>query len=280
MATILDGKKTAEKIRAKLKEEISRMKKKPGLAAIIAGNNSASKLYVDIKERTCSEVGIYSERYELPSETTQEKLLELIEKLNRSEKIHAILVQLPLPRHISETAVFDAMKVAKDVDGFSAANIGKLFAGNEGMVPCTPKGVIRLLKEYGIEISGKHAVVIGRSKIVGKPLALMLLNRNATVTLCHTKTRNLAEHTKQADIVIAAAGSPKLLTKDMIKEGAVVVDVGINKIDGKLIGDVDFETVKEKCGYITPVPGGVGPMTVAMLLENTVECYRRIEGTK
>ncbi len=278
MATILDGKKTAEEIRNKLKVQISVLQKKPGLAAIMVGDNPASKIYVSIKEKTCSEVGIYSERYSLPEETSEKDLLQLIGKLNSSSKIHAILVQLPLPSHISQENVFSAIKPEKDVDGFSSRNIGRLIAGNESAVPCTPKGIIRLLESYDVQIAGKSAVVVGRSMIVGKPTALMLMNRNATVTICHTKTANLANHTKNADIIIAAAGKPKLITAYMIKEGAAVVDVGINKADGKLCGDVDFGAVKEKAGFISPVPGGVGPMTVAMLLENTLSCYTKIEG--
>ncbi len=278
MATLLDGKMTAENIRGKLKEEIAGFAKKPGLAAIIVGNNPASKVYVDIKERTCREVGIYSERYNLPETTTEQLLLQLIDKLNNNSSIHAILIQLPLPRHISPESVFSAVKLEKDVDGFSSRNIGRLVAGNEANVPCTPKGIIRLLEEYKIPFEGKNAVVVGRSMIVGKPTALMLMNRSATVTVCHSRTKDLAEITSRADILIAAVGHPSLITKEMVKQGAAVVDVGINKIDGKIMGDVDFDSVKEAAGFITPVPGGVGPMTVAMLLENTVSCFKVIEG--
>ena len=279
-ATIIDGKAVAEKIRAGIKAEVARLKTKPGLAAILVGENPASKVYVDIKRKTCGEVGIYSELYKLPGSTTEKELLQLIEKLNDNEKIHAILVQLPLPKHISEENVFAAVAIEKDVDGFSPVNIGKLVAGEEAAVPCTPKGVMRLLEEYGIEIAGKNAVVIGRSNIVGKPVALMLLNRNATVTVCHSKTKNLAQHTNQADILVVAAGKPRLITAEMTKEGAAVIDVGINKADGKLVGDVDFESVRKKASYITPVPGGVGPMTVAILMENTLERYKAIGAMK
>lgn len=276
-ATIIDGKTVAEKIRAGIKAEVAKLKAKPGLAAILVGENPASRVYVDIKRKTCDEVGIYSELYKLPDSTTERELLRLIEKLNDNERIHAILVQLPLPKHISEENAFVAVAREKDVDGFTPVNIGKLIAGEEAAVPCTPKGVIRMLEEYGIRIAGKNAVVIGRSNIVGKPVALMLLNRDATVTVCHSKTRNLAHHTKTADILVVAAGKPRLITAEMVKEGAVVIDVGINRVDGKLVGDVDFESVRKKAAHITPVPGGVGPMTVAMLMENTLERYREIE---
>ncbi len=276
-AEIIDGKAIAEKIRATVKAEVAKLKtSKPGLAAIIVGENPASKVYVDIKRKTCDEVGIYSELYKLPEETTENELLQLIGRLNSDRKIHAILVQLPLPPKINEERVLAAVAIEKDVDGFSSVNIGRLMAGKEAAVPCTPKGVIRLLKEYGIEIAGKNAVVIGRSKIVGMPTALLLLNRDATVTICHSKTRNLENYTRNADILVAAAGKPKLVTADMVKSGAAVIDVGINRVDGKLVGDVDYEQVRQKAAYITPVPGGVGPMTVAMLMENTIERYKAI----
>ncbi len=296
-AEIIDGKAVAQKIRARIKAEIAKLKTtqvehsstgpsrqkatwEPGLAAILVGENPASKVYVDIKRKTCSEVGIYSELYKLPDSTTEKELLQLIGKLNTNEKIHAILVQLPLPPQLNEERILAAVALEKDVDGFSPVNIGKLMAGKEAAVPCTPKGVIRLLEEYKVEIAGKNAVVIGRSNIVGKPAALMLLNRNATVTICHSKTKNLAQHTKQADILVVAAGKPRLVTADMVKEGAAVIDVGINPVGGKLVGDVDYESVKEKAAYVTPVPGGVGPMTVAMLMENTLERYKAIEAVK
>ena len=275
-ATIMDGKALAEKIRARIKAEVQNLRQKPGLAAIIVGENPASKLYVDMKRRTCDEVGIYSELYKLPDSTSEGELLQLIKKLNVNTKIHAILVQLPLPPKLNEEKILAAVALEKDVDGFSPANIGKLMAGKEAAVPCTPKGVIRLLEEFKIMIAGKNAVVIGRSKIVGRPTALLLLNRDATVTICHSKTSNLAFYTRNADILVVAAGKPKLVAADMIKEGAVVIDVGINRTGGKLVGDVDFESVKKKAGYITPVPGGVGPMTVAMLMENTMERYKEI----
>ncbi|MBI2549745.1 bifunctional methylenetetrahydrofolate dehydrogenase/methenyltetrahydrofolate cyclohydrolase FolD [Candidatus Woesearchaeota archaeon] len=279
-AKIMDGKAVAEKIRAKVKAEVANLKTKPGLAAILVGENPASKVYVDIKRKTCDEVGIYSELYKLPEETTEKELLQLIGRLNKSEKIHGILVQLPLPRRINEEKVLEAIALEKDVDGFSLVNVGRLASGREAAVPCTPKGVIRLLEEYGIDLAWKNAVVIGRSNIVGKPTALLLLNRNATVTICHSKTADLPHYTKKADILVAAAGKPKLVKADMVKEGAVVIDVGINRVEGKLVGDVDFASVKEKASYITPVPGGVGPMTVAMLIENTLERYKEITRRK
>lgn len=279
-ATIMDGKAVAGKIRARIKAEVANLKMKPGLAAVLVGKNPASQVYVQIKRKTCDEVGIYSELYKLPEETTEKELLQLIDKLNKSEKIHGILVQLPLPKHISEEKVLEAIALEKDVDGFSLVNVGRLASGREAAVPCTPKGVIRLLEEYSIDLAGKNAVVIGRSNIVGKPTALLLLNRNATVTICHSKTADLPHYTKKADILIAAVGKPKLVTADMVKEGAVVIDVGINRVDGKLAGDVDFEPVSKKAAYITPVPGGVGPMTVAMLIENTLERYKKLTGAE
>lgn len=277
-AKIIDGKEIARKIREEIKKEVAGMEKKPGLAAILVGDNPASKIYVGIKRKTCDEVGIHSEEFKLPEETNEEELLELIRKLNKDERIHAILLQLPIPNHISTEKALSEIALEKDVDGFSPVNIGRLVAGNEAAVPCTPKGIIRLLEETGVEIEGKNAVVVGRSSIVGKPTALMLLNRNATVTLCHSKTKDLGEVTRKADILVVAVGKPKMITSDMVKEGAVVVDVGINKVDGKLVGDVDFEKVKEKAGWVTPVPGGVGPMTVAMLLENTLQRRREQNG--
>jgi len=276
-AKLIDGKEIAKKIREEIKNEVAALKKKPGLAAIIVGDNPASEVYVGIKRKTCEEVGIYSEEFKLPEETKEKELLELIRKLNNDNNIHAILVQLPIPKHINVERVFSEVALKKDVDGFSAVNVGILVSGDEAAVPCTPKGIVRLLEAIGVEIEGKNAVVVGRSEIVGKPTALMLLNRNATVTICHSKTKNLGEITSKADILVAAVGKPKMITADMVKEGAVVIDVGINKVDGKLIGDVDFENVKEKAGWITPVPGGVGPMTVAMLLENTLQQYKMIE---
>ncbi|MBI2144535.1 bifunctional methylenetetrahydrofolate dehydrogenase/methenyltetrahydrofolate cyclohydrolase FolD [Candidatus Woesearchaeota archaeon] len=270
-ATILDGKAVAERIKAAVKAEVAKRREKPGLAAVIVGENPASRVYVGMKQKACEEAGIYSELHKLPEKATEKELLQLIERLNEDRKIHAILVQLPLPKHINEEKILAAVAVEKDVDGFNPVNAGKLAAGNEEAVPCTPKGIIRLLEEHKFEIGGKNAVVVGRSNIVGRPVAMMLLNRDATVTICHSKTKDLKQHTKNADILIAAVGKPKMITADMVKDGAAVIDVGTTKLGGKLTGDVDFEAVKKKAACITPVPGGVGPMTIAMLLENTIE---------
>ncbi len=278
MAILLEGKATAEKVRKRLAEEIKKLPEKPGLAAILVGSNPASRIYVDIKEKTCKEVGIYSERHNLPENTDGKELIALIEGLNAKSSIHGILLQLPLPGHINTQTALDIISPAKDVDGFTSRSVAKLAAGNEDNVPCTPKGIIRLLEEYKIPMASRHAVVVGRSMIVGKPTAAMLLNRNATVTICHSKTPNLGNYTREADILIVAAGKPRLVTAEMVKQGAGVVDVGINKVDGGIAGDVDFESCKDKAGWISPVPGGVGPMTVAMLLENTLNCYKGIEG--
>jgi methylenetetrahydrofolate dehydrogenase (NADP+) / methenyltetrahydrofolate cyclohydrolase len=273
-AILLDGKKIAEEIRASLKTQISAMKQKPGLAAIMVGDNPASRLYVGIKRKTCEEVGIYSELYELPETTKEQELLQLIKRLNKDPKIHGILVQMPVPKHINEQKLFAEIALEKDVDGFHDFNMGRLLTGEELTVPCTPKGIVRIVEHYGIPIAGKNVCIIGRSKIVGRPTALMFLNRDATVTVCHRATKSISEHTLIADILVAAAGVPKLIKADMVKPGAVVIDVGTTKVAGKLTGDVDFESVKEKAAFITPVPGGVGPMTVAMLLENTFLAFK------
>ena len=272
---IVSGVEIAKKIREGIKSEVERLEKKPGLAAVLVGDNPASRVYVGIKRKHCEEVGIYSEEHKLPEDATEEELFELIEKLNNDSKISAILIQLPVPSHINTEKMFGRVALDKDVDGFNPVNVGRLVEGNESSVPCTPGGIVRMLDEAGAEPRGKHAVVVGRSNIVGKPVAMMLLNRDATVTVCHSKTRNLAETTRRADILIVAAGKPGIITGDMIKEGAFVVDVGINKVDGKLRGDVDFESVMERAGKITPVPGGVGPMTVATLLENTLKLWKK-----
>lgn len=273
-ATILDGKKLSEKILEKIKNEAKTMKRKPGLAAILDAKNPASKIYVNKKEKACKEVGFYSEKYELNEKESEEEVIMLIEKLNKKREIDGILVQLPLPKHLDEGKILNSVLPEKDVDGFSWNSLGRLLSNEEGILPATPKGIIRLLEEYKIDIAGKHAVIVGRSKIVGRPVSIMLVNRNATVTMCHTKTKNLEEHTKNADILIAACGVPKLIKKNMVKNNAVVIDVGMNKTDSGLCGDVDFESVKEIASYITPVPGGVGPMTIAMLIENTLELAR------
>jgi methylenetetrahydrofolate dehydrogenase (NADP+) / methenyltetrahydrofolate cyclohydrolase len=277
-AEIMDGKKVAEDIRAKIKAEVAGLDEKPGLAAIIVGNDGASKRYVASKRRACESVGIHSEVYELPVETTKEELLDRIDKLNKAIHIHGILVQLPLPGHIQDDEVIRAIDVEKDVDGFRAENIGKLVLGDESSVPCTPKGIMRLLESYNVKIAGKYAVVVGRSNIVGEPTRLMLRNRDATVTTCHKKTVDLARYTREAEILIVASGDVRHITGDMVKPGAVVVDVGLHRENGKLVGDVDYASVSEVAGFITPVPGGTGPMTIAMLLENTVQRYHAIMG--
>lgn len=272
--TLIDGKATAQAIRAELKEEASRFEretgKKIGLAVIMVGDNPASQVYVRNKIKACEEVGIRSYAHYLPEHISQKELLALVSSLADDEGVHGILVQLPLPKHLDEEAVLRAIPLEKDVDGFSAAHVGALALGGAGTVACTPLGVMELLKRYEIPVAGKRAVVVGRSAIVGRPMALLLLNADATVTICHSKTKNLAEECRRADILIAAVGRAKLITADMVKEGAVVIDVGMNRDENGLCGDVDFENVKNKVSYLTPVPGGVGPMTIAMLLKNTV----------
>ena len=273
-AKILDGKKMSAEIRAAIKEKVVLLKEKgivPGLAVILVGDNPASKVYVGQKEKGCLEAGFASFLHRLPDSTTQEELLDLIGRLNGDASVHGILVQLPLPRQIDPDTVLAAIRPEKDVDGFHPVNVGRLVAGLPACEPCTPKGILRLLKSTGIPLAGKEAVVIGRSNIVGKPVALMLLAESATVTVCHSRTKDLAEHVRRADILVAAIGKPRFVTADMVKEGAVVVDVGINRLEEGLVGDVDFGPVSEKAAWITPVPGGVGPMTIAMLLENTLE---------
>ncbi len=273
-AKILDGKKMSAEIRTAIKEKVVLLKEKgivPGLAVILVGDNPASKVYVGQKEKGCLEAGFASFLHRMPETTSQEELLALIDKLNADKTVHGILVQLPLPRQIDPDTVLAAIRPEKDVDGFHPVNIGRLVAGLPASEPCTPKGILRLLKSTGIPLAGKEAVVIGRSNIVGKPVALMLLAESATVTICHSKTADLAEHARRADILVAAIGKPRFVTADMVKEGAVVIDVGINRLEEGLVGDVDYEPVAEKASWITPVPGGVGPMTIAMLLENTLE---------
>ena len=275
MAQIIDGKVISKLVREEIAEEVVEFKKKydsaPGLAVIIVGNDPASQVYVRNKKRGCEEVGFYSESYELPAETTQEELIALVERLNNDDKIHGILVQLPLPKHLNETEVLLKIKPEKDVDAFHPYNVGKIMIGNHDLLPCTPAGVMVLLEKSGIEVSGKKCVVIGRSNIVGKPMAMLLLHANGTVTICHSRTQNLKEVCREADILVASIGKPEFVKGDMVKEGAVVVDVGINRLEsGKLVGDVDFAEVEPKASYITPVPGGVGPMTITMLLKNTL----------
>lgn len=271
---ILDGKAVSLKVKESVKVRADELKKfgvEPTLAVVLVGEDKASQTYVRAKEKACNEYGIKSVAHRLSENTTQNELLALINVLNLDDSIHGILVQLPLPKHIDTNVVLTAIDPRKDVDGFHAVNVGKLVSGLDGFVPCTPLGVMEILKEYGIEVAGLNAVVIGRSNIVGKPMANLLLNASATVTVTHSKTKNLKEICKNADLIVAAIGKPFFLKADMVKDGAVVVDVGINRLDdGRLVGDVDFEEVAPKCSYITPVPGGVGPMTIAMLLNNTI----------
>ncbi|MBR3002171.1 MAG: bifunctional methylenetetrahydrofolate dehydrogenase/methenyltetrahydrofolate cyclohydrolase FolD [Clostridia bacterium] len=278
MATIIDGKELARKTRENLKIDCENLKKngiKPKLAVIMVGDNPASKVYVKNKSKACEEVGIEYEEFLLEENTTQEKLINLIEELNNREDITAILLQSPIPNHLDINEAFRTISPKKDVDGFHPVNVGKLALGQDTFVSCTPYGVIKMFEEYNINLEGKDVVIIGRSNIVGKPLIQCCLNKNATVTVCHSRTKNLAEHTKRADIVIVAIGKAKFLKEDMVKEGAVVIDVGINRgEDGKLCGDVDFENVSRKASYITPVPGGVGPMTIAMLMNNVIKAAK------
>ena len=278
-AIVLDGKMIGTEIRQKVKLEVQELREKyaivPGLAVIIVGEDPASKIYVRNKQKACEEIGIHSEMITLPEQTEQTQLLEIIEKLNNDTRINGILVQLPLPQHINSKTILEAITPDKDVDGFHPVNAGKLFIGQEGLVPCTPYGIIKMLEMREIPIAGKHAVIIGRSNIVGKPMAMLLLARNATVTICHSKTQNLAAITRTADILVAAIGKANFVSRDMVKKGAVVIDVGINRLPSKkLAGDVDYEQVKEVASYITPVPGGVGPLTITMLLHNTVQATK------
>ncbi len=276
---IIDGKKISEELRLSIAEAVKNRKegtRVPGLAVIIVGDNPASRIYVNNKKKACESCGFYSVEYALDENADEKELLELIEKLNNDDNIDGILCQLPLPKQIDENKVIDAICPEKDVDGFSPVNTGNLLSGKPCFAPCTPAGVVEMLKYEGIEIAGKHCVIVGRSNIVGKPAALLMLQENATVTICHSRTKNLAEEVKRADIVIAAIGKAGFITADMVKEGAVVVDVGINRLEnGKVTGDVDFEAVAEKASYITPVPGGVGPMTITMLMKNTLESWNR-----
>lgn len=270
-AKIIDGKKIADAILNDIKAKIKNSKQKPGLALVLIGSNPASEIYVNFKEKTCREVGFYCERHNLDKGISELDLLNLVNDINQKPGIHGILVQLPMPKQIDEKLIINSILPHKDVDGFTPLNLGNLVSENIILAPATARACMRLVESTGINIEGKNAVVVGRSNIVGKPVAMMLLGKNATVTICHSRTKNLAEHTKKADILIVAVGRPKLITKDMVRQGAVVIDVGINRVEGKVVGDVDFENVKEVAGFITPVPGGVGPMTIAMLMENTLK---------
>lgn len=272
--TLIDGKAVAKKVGEDVQKRIESLKQRgitPGLAVILVGDDPASHSYVGRKEKACKKYGIYSEVIRLEESINEQELLDLIYKLNNDEKIHGILVQLPLPEHINKWKVIDAIDPKKDVDGFHSINVGNLFIGRQDtFLPCTPFGVMVMLKEYGVEFKGQNVVVVGASNIVGKPMSLLALENDATVTICHKETRDLAAMTRQADILIVAAGVPNLITKDMVKEGAIVIDVGINRVESGLVGDVDFDAVKEVASMITPVPGGVGPMTIIMLIYNTV----------
>jgi len=283
-ARIIDGKAIAQEVRAEWKARADQLKARgvtPGLAVIIVGEDPASKVYVANKVKACAELGLHSEHIVLPADTPEATLLARIAALNADPRIHGILVQLPVPRHIDSSKVLEAISPDKDVDGFHRMNVGALVVGQPGFSPCTPYGAMKLLEKSGIAIEGKHAVVVGRSNIVGKPMALMLLQQNATVTICTSKTVDLAKYTRDADILVVATGRPKMITGGMIKPGAAVIDVGINRLpDGKLCGDVDFESAREVAGWITPVPGGVGPMTIAMLVANTVQAAERAAGAK
>lgn len=274
MAKIMDGKAVSANVRQQVAAETAALKEKgvtPGLAVVIVGDDPASRVYVNNKKKACAEVGFHSEEYALPAQTTQEELLELVGTLNRKKDVNGILVQLPLPKHLDEKAVIEAIDPKKDVDAFHASNVGKIMIGDYHFLPCTPAGVMELLKSENIEICSKNCVVIGRSNIVGKPMAMLLLHQNGTVTICHSRTKNLKEVCAQADILVAAVGIPKFVKADMVKDGAVVIDVGMDRDEnGKLCGDVDFVQVEPKASYITPVPGGVGPMTIAMLMKNTL----------
>lgn len=278
-AKIIDGKRISEILREETALSVKNRPegiRVPGLAVIIVGDNPASRVYVNNKKKACEICGFTSYEYALPENTAEEELLSLIDELNTNDDIDGILCQLPLPSHIDENKVIDAISPEKDVDGFSPVSTGNLVAGKPCFAPCTPAGVVEMLKYEGIEISGKHCVIVGRSNIVGKPAALLMLQNNATVTICHSRTKNLSEEVRKADIVIAAIGKPDFIKEDMIKEGAVVIDVGINRLPtGKLTGDVDFEAVKDKASYITPVPGGVGPMTITMLMKNTLLSWKK-----
>ena len=280
---IIDGKKVSAEVKEQVRQETLRLKEEhgvtPGLAVVIVGDDPASRVYVNNKKKACELVGFRSEEYALPASATQEELLDLVHKLNEKEDINGILVQLPLPKHLDDKAVIEAINPVKDVDAFHAVNVGKIMLGEYDFLPCTPAGVMEMLHSYSIPVEGRECVVIGRSNIVGKPMGMLLLHENGTVTICHSRTKNLKEVCARADILVAAVGIPKFVKADMVKEGAVVIDVGMDRDEnGKLCGDVDFENVKDKCSFITPVPGGVGPMTIATLMKNTIKACRLQNG--
>ena len=276
---LIDGKKVSAEVRVCLAKEVKELKEKtgrvPGLATVLVGDDPASSVYVRNKNKICRELGFKSFEQKLSLDTSEAKLLKLIKELNSNNDIHGILVQLPLPNQIDSEKILQAIDPNKDVDGFHPINVGKLVVGNALLTPCTPSGIIKLLDHYEIDISGKHAVVLGRSNIVGKPVSMLLLQRNATITICHSRTKNLEEITRSADILVAAIGRANFVTENMVSKGAIVIDVGINRVDGKLTGDINFETVSKKASYITPVPGGVGPMTIALLMENTLKAFKK-----
>ena len=276
---ILDGKALSQKIKTQIKQEVQTLQQQhnitPGLAVILVGSDAASATYVTMKSKACHEAGIYSVIHEMPESISQESILNTISMMNSNPNIHGILVQLPLPSHIDTTKILEAIDPAKDVDGFHPFNVGRVVAGLDGFIPATPYGVMELLNEYAIDVKGMNACVVGASNIVGKPMAQLLLNANATVDICHIYTKNLKAHTLNADIICVGVGKPNLITADMVKEGAIIVDIGINRLEsGKIVGDVDFDNVAPKCSFITPVPGGVGPMTIAMLLVNTIKAAK------
>ena len=277
---IIDGKKVSAQVKEEVKNQVLRLKAEhgitPGLAVVIVGDDPASRVYVNNKKKACELVGFKSEEYALPEQTTQEDLLNLVKELNNKQDINGILVQLPLPKHLDDKAVIEAINPLKDVDAFHAVNVGKIMLGEYDFLPCTPAGVMEMLHAYDIPVCGKNCVVIGRSNIVGKPMAMLLLHENATVTICHSRTKNLSEVCSKADILVAAVGKPKFVTEDMVKDGAVVIDVGMDRDEnGRLCGDVDFENVKQKCSYITPVPGGVGLLTRAILMQHILRAYEK-----
>ena len=282
MALIIDGKKISLEIMAEIRKEVSELVAggiRPGLVAVRVGDNAASAIYIRNKRKACEQVGIYSEEHHLPADFREEELLKIIDGFNSNPEIHGILIQLPLPEQFNTERIMRSVSPEKDVDGLHYSNVGLLTMGNPLFIPCTPAGIIEMLDRYRIPIEGRHAVIIGRSNLVGRPVALLLMHRHATVTICHSKTKDISAICRLADILVAAIGRPRFITADMVKEGAVIIDVGINRLpDKSLVGDVDFSSVESKCGWITPVPGGVGPMTIAMLLKNTVEAARRIGG--
>ncbi len=277
--TLIDGKALSNKIQQEIEEEVNKLKQEgiiPGLAVILVGNDPASHTYVNMKEKACERVGFYSIVHKMPETISQEEIIETIKMMNNNSRIDGILVQLPLPKHIDTNKILEVIDPAKDVDGFHPYNMGRVVEGLDSFAPCTPIGVMEMFKEYNINLQGKDICVVGASNIVGKPMAALLVNANATVTITHIYTKDLASHTKKADIIIVGAGKPNLITADMVKEGAIVIDIGINRLsDGRLVGDVDFENVSKKCSFITPVPGGVGPMTIAMLLKNTLTAAKK-----